>query len=39
MKVDEIFIRDIIDDDFEILTELIKGLGYLSNNVKLFVGE
>lgn len=31
MKVDEIFIRDITDDDFEILTELIKELGYPSN--------
>jgi GNAT superfamily N-acetyltransferase len=31
VKVDEIFIRDIIDDDFEILTELIKELGYPSN--------
>jgi GNAT superfamily N-acetyltransferase len=35
LKVDKILIRDIIDDDFEILTELIKELGYHSskNNI------
>lgn len=31
MKVDEISIRDMIIDDFEKLTELIKELGYPSN--------
>jgi GNAT superfamily N-acetyltransferase len=31
VKEDKIFIRDIIDDDYEMLTELIEELGYPSN--------
>ncbi|WP_202127842.1 GNAT family N-acetyltransferase [Clostridium sp. C2-6-12] len=31
MKEDKIFIRDIIDEDYEMLTEFIEELGYPSN--------
>jgi Predicted acetyltransferase len=31
VKEEKIFIRDIIDEDYEILTELVKELGYPSN--------